>query len=63
LEYEPSRYRHHRLVLDAAGAKMSKSASSQPLSSLREAGLTAHEVRGELGFDGSGAQRLQVALS
>jgi glutamyl-Q tRNA(Asp) synthetase len=63
LGYAPPRYRHHRLVLDAAGAKMSKSASSQPLSSLREAGLTAGEVRGALGFDGSGAQRLRVALS
>jgi len=63
LGYEPPRYRHHRLVLDAAGAKMSKSASSQPLSCLREAGLTAHELRGALGFDGSGAQQLRVALS
>jgi len=63
LEYEPPRYRHHRLVLDAGGAKMSKSASSQALSSLREAGLTAREVRGALGFDGGGAQRLRVALS
>ena len=63
LGYEPPRYRHHRLALDAAGVKMSKSASSQPLSSLREAGLTAREVRGALGFDGSGAQRPRVALS
>jgi glutamyl-Q tRNA(Asp) synthetase len=63
LGYDPPRYRHHRLVLDAGGAKMSKSASSQPLSSLREAGLTAREVRGALGFEGSGAQRLRVALS
>jgi glutamyl-Q tRNA(Asp) synthetase len=60
---EPPRYRHHRLALDAAGAKMSKSASSRSLSSLREAGLTAREVRGALGFDGSGAQRLRVAFS
>jgi glutamyl-Q tRNA(Asp) synthetase len=63
LGYEPPRYRHHRLVLDAAGAKMSKSASSQPLSCLRESGLTADELRGALGFDGSGAQRLRVVLS
>jgi glutamyl-Q tRNA(Asp) synthetase len=63
LGYEPPRYRHHRLVLDAAGVKMSKSASSQPLSSLREAGLTAREVLGALGFDGGGAQRLRVAFS
>ena len=61
--YEPPRYRHHRLVLDATGAKMSKSASSRPLSSLREAGLTAREVRGALAFAGRGAQRLQVGLS
>jgi glutamyl-Q tRNA(Asp) synthetase len=63
LGFDAPRYRHHRLVLDATGAKMSKSASSRPLSSLREAGLTAREVRGALGFEGRGAQRLQVALS
>ena len=63
LGFDAPRYRHHRLVLDATGAKMSKSASSRPLSSLREAGLTAREVRGALGFEGTGAQRLQVRLS
>jgi glutamyl-Q tRNA(Asp) synthetase len=59
---EPPRYRHHRLVLDATGAKMSKGASSRPLSSLRDAGLTAREVRAAFGREGR-AQPLQVALS
>jgi glutamyl-Q tRNA(Asp) synthetase len=63
LGFEPPRYRHHRLVLDATGAKMSKSASSQPLSALREAGLTARDLRAALGFEGSRSQRLQVAFS
>jgi glutamyl-Q tRNA(Asp) synthetase len=60
LGFDAPRYRHHRLVLDATGAKMSKSASSRALSSLREAGLTAREVRGALGFEGTGTRRLQV---
>ena len=62
LGFEPARYRHHRLVLDATGVKMSKSASSRALASLREAGLTAGEVRAALGFEGSG-EPLQAALS
>jgi len=45
------RYRHHRLVLDAEGGKMSKSASSPPLHALRDAGYSARELRAALGFE------------
>jgi glutamyl-Q tRNA(Asp) synthetase len=59
----PPRYRHHRLVLDAQGAKMSKSASSQPLRALREEGYSALEVRAALGFAAPIASRLVVRFS
>ncbi|MGD0642954.1 MAG: tRNA glutamyl-Q(34) synthetase GluQRS, partial [Roseiarcus sp.] len=58
LDLESPRYRHHRLVLDAKGAKMSKSASSPPLRALREAGYSAFEVRAALGFEALGEPRL-----
>jgi glutamyl-Q tRNA(Asp) synthetase len=45
------RYRHHRLLLDAEGAKMSKSASSTPLVRLREKGVSAAEIRAALGLE------------
>ncbi len=57
------RYRHHRLVLDAKGAKMSKSAASSPLRALREKGYSALEVRAALGFAPSNAPRLAVRFS
>lgn len=44
-------YRHHRLALDAAGEKMSKSAASTPLFSLRERGVSAADIRAALGFE------------
>jgi glutamyl-Q tRNA(Asp) synthetase len=44
------RYRHHRLVRDATGARMSKSAQSQPLSVLRAQGFSPGDVRAALGF-------------
>jgi glutamyl-Q tRNA(Asp) synthetase len=56
-------YRHHRLVLDAAGKKMSKSASSPPLAVLRAAGVSAGEVRAALGFECGALGRLRVVLS
>ncbi len=59
----PPRYRHHRLVLDAEGAKMSKSASSQPLRALREEGYSALEVRAALGFAEPSRSRLVVRFS
>ena len=44
------RYRHHRLALDANGAKLSKSAKSESLRSLREQGYSADDLRAALGF-------------
>ncbi|HYC24467.1 MAG TPA: tRNA glutamyl-Q(34) synthetase GluQRS, partial [Roseiarcus sp.] len=40
LRIEPPRYRHHRLVLDAKGEKMSKSAAATPLDQLRSKGIS-----------------------
>jgi len=56
------RYRHHRLVLDANGDKMSKSAASTPLGVLRAQGATADDLRVALGL-ASGAPRFIVRLS
>jgi glutamyl-Q tRNA(Asp) synthetase len=47
------RYRHHRLVLDRSGVKLSKNRQSVSLAELRETGLSPGEVRAALGF-GSG---------
>jgi glutamyl-Q tRNA(Asp) synthetase len=44
------RYRHHRLVLDRDGAKLSKSRQSVSLAELRANGLTPGDVRAALGF-------------
>ncbi len=44
------RYRHHRLVLDPNGAKLSKSRQSWSLAELRATGLDPGEVRSALGF-------------
>jgi glutamyl-Q tRNA(Asp) synthetase len=43
-------YTFHKLILDDAGKKLSKSKGSTSLRSLREAGRTAAEIRKELGF-------------
>jgi glutamyl-Q tRNA(Asp) synthetase len=43
-------YTFHKLILDTAGNKLSKSKGSASLRSLREAGRTAAEIRQELGF-------------
>lgn len=56
------RYRHHRLVLDEDGRKLSKSLGSRSLASLREAGVTARDIRTSLGFE-SGGRALSVRLS
>jgi glutamyl-Q tRNA(Asp) synthetase len=56
------RYRHHRLVLDVNGDKMSKSAASTPLGALRAQGATADDIRVALGF-APGAPRFAVRLS
>lgn len=57
------RYRHHRLVLDAEGEKMSKSASATPLRRLREEGVSAAQIRAALGFGPAQAQPLEVRIS
>ena len=51
------RYRHHRLVLDADGAKLSKRGGSPALFALRAKGVSAAQIRTALGFgthDGGG---------
>jgi glutamyl-Q tRNA(Asp) synthetase len=63
LEIAPPRYRHHRLVRDVAGAKMSKSAASTPLAELRRNGVAANEVRATLGFGPAAARGLGVTIN
>jgi glutamyl-Q tRNA(Asp) synthetase len=62
LGLQAPRYRHHRLVLDASGAKMSKSALSKPLAALRGEGVSPAEIRSALGF-GAPARDLRVTIS
>jgi glutamyl-Q tRNA(Asp) synthetase len=57
------RYRHHRLVLDAEGDKLSKSAKSESLADLRARGVAASQVRAALGFGPSVPQSIKVVLS
>ena len=57
------RYRHHRLVLDANGAKLSKSRQSLSLAELRKRGVSPGEVRAALGFGAAGSGSDAVALS
>jgi len=45
------RYHHHRLVLDAAGGKLSKSTQATALRDLRAQGLTPADVRRQVGLD------------
>lgn len=44
------RYSHHRLILDATGKRLAKRDQATALRTLREQGITAHEVRARLGF-------------
>jgi glutamyl-Q tRNA(Asp) synthetase len=44
-------YRHHRLLTGADGKRFAKRDGAQTLRSLREAGMTAPELRAEMGFD------------
>lgn len=50
LELPQPVYMHHGLVSDETGRKLSKSEGDRSLASLREAGVSAHQVRSELGF-------------
>ena len=44
-------YRHHRLILGPGGERLSKRHQAKPLKSLRDHGMTARDLRRELGFD------------
>jgi glutamyl-Q tRNA(Asp) synthetase len=44
------RYRHHRLIVDAAGRKLSKSSNDTAIRSLREEGATPADVRRAVGL-------------
>ena len=57
------RYRHHRLVLDAEGDKLSKSRRSPSLAALRAKGVTAEAVKAALGFSAAVEAALAVAFS
>jgi glutamyl-Q tRNA(Asp) synthetase len=46
---EPT-YRHHRLIRDEAGHKLSKSTGSTGLRELRASGARASDIRKQLGF-------------
>jgi glutamyl-Q tRNA(Asp) synthetase len=50
LELPEPGYRHHALILDEGGEKLSKSRESTTLRTLRAVGATAAEIRGRLGF-------------
>jgi glutamyl-Q tRNA(Asp) synthetase len=44
-------YHHHRLVLDAAGRKLSKSTRATALRTLRESGVGADQIRRMVGLE------------
>jgi glutamyl-Q tRNA(Asp) synthetase len=46
---EPT-YHHHRLILDSAGRKLSKSTQAKSLRELRDAGVTAQDIRRMVGL-------------
>lgn len=48
-------YQHHRLITDATGRKLSKSARDTSLRALREAGATPDDVREMVGMDRASA--------
>lgn len=50
LDLPQPQYAHHRLIGDETGRKLSKSAGDRSLRTLRQAGVTAAEVRALLGF-------------
>jgi glutamyl-Q tRNA(Asp) synthetase len=54
------RYRHHRLVLDQTGEKLSKSRQSWSLAELRATGLAPEGVRAALGFSSGASVGLPV---
>jgi glutamyl-Q tRNA(Asp) synthetase len=54
------RYRHHRLVLDQTGEKLSKSRQSWSLAELRATGLAPGDVRAALRFPSGGSVEFGV---
>lgn len=50
LGFSSPHYHHHELIVDAAGSKLSKSLKSQSLAAFRERGVSAEEIRQQLGF-------------
>jgi glutamyl-Q tRNA(Asp) synthetase len=44
-------YRHHRLILDAGGRKLSKSTRSTALRELRAGGASPADIRAMIGLD------------
>ncbi len=54
LDLPEPRYHHHRLLLGPDGRKLSKSAGSMSLRTLRKAGARASEVRREIGVEADG---------
>jgi len=46
----PPAYRHHRLILDSAGQKLSKSTGATGLRELRAGGASAADVRRLVGL-------------
>jgi glutamyl-Q tRNA(Asp) synthetase len=46
-------YHHHRLITDEAGRKLAKSAGDTSLRALREAGMTADDVKRMVGLTGA----------
>jgi len=57
------RYRHHRLVLDRGGGKLSKSRGSASLAALRVQGVTADAIRSALGFERDDGPAFPITLS
>jgi len=57
------RYRHHRLVLDSDGTKLSKRRLSATLAGLRAEGVSPAAIRAALGFGGGDSGGLAVAIS
>ncbi len=62
LDLPAPRYRHHRLLLDPDGAKLSKRRQSPSIAKLRACGVSPTAIRAALGFGGESGG-LVVALS
>lgn len=54
-------YRHHRLILDGAGRKLSKSTEATGLRELRAAGATPADIRRLLGLSGSALEEKRAS--